>query len=195
MAARNDSPRPLPLNEQVPNNQRLGIEIPLGLPEHMPQQEMTPSPVAPDEDHDSFLGLYYRVDVEALDEWATLTSFLRGSIGYVVQEPENTDDFKQFLITMYGSNCEKRVFSYQTKIVEQLFALITGISKFTSRIKRAWLTQFDSWSSSQLRAQIKMLAEPEVSLKLNQHSGVTVGGAGLTCVTIMFGFCSSAALE
>ena len=29
----------------------------------------------------------------------------------------------------------------------------------TSRIKRAWLAQFDSWSSSQLRAQIKVLAE------------------------------------
>ena len=37
MAANNDSPRSPPLNEQVPNNQRLGNEIPLGLPEHMPQ--------------------------------------------------------------------------------------------------------------------------------------------------------------
>ena len=104
MAANIDSPRSPPLNEQTPNNPRLGIEFPLGLPEHMPQQEMTPSPVAPDEDHDNFAGLYYRVDVEALDEWATVTSFMRGSIGYVVQEPEITDDFKQFLIRMYGSN-------------------------------------------------------------------------------------------
>ena len=70
----------------------------------MPQQEMTPSPVAPDEDHDKFLGSYYRVVVYALDEWATVTNFMRGSIGYVVQEPEITDDFKQFLIKMYGSN-------------------------------------------------------------------------------------------
>ena len=54
MAANNDSPRSPPLNEQGPNNQRLGIEIPLGLPEHIAQQEMTPSPVAPDEDHDNF---------------------------------------------------------------------------------------------------------------------------------------------
>ena len=78
----------------------------------MPQQEMTPSSVAPDEDNDNFLGLYYRVDVEALDEWATVTSFMRESIGYVVQEPEITDDFKQFLITMYGSNWAKRILSY-----------------------------------------------------------------------------------
>ena len=94
MAANDDSPRSPPSNEQVPNNQRLGIEIPLGLPEHMPQQEMTPSPVAPDENNDKFLGLCYRVDVEALDEWATVTSFMRGSILYVVQKPEITDDFK-----------------------------------------------------------------------------------------------------
>ena len=55
MAANNDFPQSHPLNEQLPNNQRLGIVIPLGLPEHMPQQEMTPSPVFPDEDIDNFL--------------------------------------------------------------------------------------------------------------------------------------------
>ena len=159
MAANNDSPRSPPLNEQVLNNQRLGIEIPLGLPDHMPQEEMTPSPVVPDECHDHFLRLYYRVDVDALDEWATVTSFMRESIGYVVQEPEITDNFKQILIIMYSSNWEKRVLSYQTMIIEQLYALITGYSNLTSRIKRAWLAQFDSWSPSQLRAQIKGLAE------------------------------------
>ena len=159
MAANIDSPRSPLLNDRIPNNQRLGIEIPLDLPEHMPQQEMTPSPVVPDEDHDNFLGLYYRVDVEALDEWATVASFMRGNIGYVVQELEISDDFKQFLITMYGSNWEKRVLSYQTMIVEQLYALITGYSQLTSRIKRAWSAQFDSWTPSQLRAQIKGLAE------------------------------------
>ena len=159
MAANNDTPRSPPLNQQAPNIPRLGIEIPSGLPEHMPQQEMTPSPVAPDEDQDNFLGLCYRVDVEALDEWATVTSFMRGSMGHVVQEPEITDDFKQFLIKMYGSSWEKRVFSYQTMIVEQLYAPITGSSKLASRIKRAWSAQFNSWTPSQLRAQIKGLAE------------------------------------
>ena len=52
MAAKIDSPRSHPLNEQVPINQRLVVEIPLRLPEHMPQQEMTPKPVLPDEGHD-----------------------------------------------------------------------------------------------------------------------------------------------
>ena len=112
MAANNEPPRSSPLKEQRPNNTRLGIKIPFGLPEHMPKQEMTPSPVAPDEDHDKFLGLYYRVSVEALDERATVKGFMRGSIGYVVQEPEITDDFKQLLIRLYGSNWEKRVLCY-----------------------------------------------------------------------------------
>ena len=131
---------------------------PLGLLEHMLQQEITPSPLAPDEDN-NFLGLFYRVDVKAFDEWATVTMSIRGSIGFVGQEPDNTDDFKQFLITMYGSNWEKRVLSHQTMIIEHLYALITRYSKLTSRLKRAWLAQFDSWTPSQLRAQTKMLAE------------------------------------
>ena len=158
MAANIDSPWSPPLKEQALNNPRLGIEIPLDLPEHMLQQEMTPSPVAPDEDHDNFLRLQYRVNLEALDEWATVTSFMRGRIRYVVQEPEITDDFKQFLIKMYGSNWEKRVLSYQTMIVEQLYALITWYSKMTSRIIQAWLAQFDFWTPSQLWAQIEGLA-------------------------------------
>ena len=159
MAANSDSPRSSALNKEAPNNPILGIEHPLALPEHKPQQEMTLSPVAPDEDHDNLPGLYYRVDVEALDEWAAVKSFMRGSIGDVVQKPEITDDFKHFLIRMYGSNWEARVLSHQTMIVEQLCDLITGYSKLTSLIKRAWLAQFNSWTPSQLRAQIKGLAE------------------------------------
>ena len=141
------------------NNPRLRIEFPSGLPEHMPQQKMTPSPVAPDEDNDNFLGLYYRIDVEALDEWTTVTIFMRGSNGFVVQEPQITDDFKQFLITMYGDNWEKRILIYQTMIIEQFYKLITGCSRLTSRLTRAWLAQFDSWTPSQLRAQNEGLAE------------------------------------
>ena len=137
MAANNDSPRSSPLNEQMPDNPKLGNGIPLGLPEHMPQHEMTPSLVAADEDNDNFRGLYYRVDVEALNEWA-ITIFMRGSIGFVVQKPEVFDDFKQLLIRMFGSNWEKRVLSYKTMIIEQLYALITGSSKLISRLKRAW---------------------------------------------------------
>ena len=68
---------------------------------------MTPSPVVPNENNDSFLGIYYRVDVESLNDWATVTQIMRESTGYVVQEPEVTEDFKQFSIIMFGSNWEK----------------------------------------------------------------------------------------
>ena len=91
MAANNDSLQSPTLDEQEPKIQRLGIESPLDLPEHMSQQEMAPSPVAPNEDNDSFLGLYYWVDVEALNDWATISSFMKRNIGFVVPEPEITD--------------------------------------------------------------------------------------------------------
>ena len=73
--------------------------------------------------------------------------------------------------------------------------LYIGYSKLTSRIEQAWLAQFDSWTPSQLRAQIKGSLSPEVSLKSIKLSGVTVGAAGLTCVIFIFCFCSSAALK
>ena len=96
---------------------------------------------------------------------------MRGSIGYVFQEPEITDDLKQFLIKMYGSSWEKRALSYQTMIVEHLYAPITRYSKLTSRIKRAWLAQFDSWTPSQLRAHFKRLAESGGFLEIEYTVG------------------------
>ena len=120
---------------------------------------MTPSPVAPDEINDNFLGLYCPADVEAQNDWATVTHFMKGCIGFAFQEPEVTDDFMQFLIIMCSSNWEKRVLGYQTLIIEQLYALITGYGKLTSSMKRAWLNQFDCWSPNKPRAQLKGLAE------------------------------------
>ena len=87
---------------------------------------MTPSPVAPNENDDNFLGLFYRVDVESSNGWATVTQFMGGSLGYVVQEPHHTENLKQTFIIMYGSKWEKRVLAYQTMIVEQLYVLNTG---------------------------------------------------------------------
>ena len=153
MAANTNSPQSLPLNYQLLINPRLGIKITSGLPKHLLQQEMTPSPLAPDEKIDNFLGISYRGDVEAPNDSATVTHFMKGSLIYVVQEPEVTDNFQQFLITMYGSIWEKRVLGYQTMTIEQLYALNLGYGKLTSRMKRAWLNQFYSWSPNQLRAQ------------------------------------------
>ena len=86
---------------------------------------MTPLPVTP-EKNDKVLGLYYRVDVEAFNNRATFNRFMMGSNGNVVHEPENIDEFQQFLILIYGSNWEKRNLAYQTTTSERLYSLITG---------------------------------------------------------------------
>ena len=104
MAKRN-SPQSPPMPEQVLTNPRLGIGIPV--PEHLPEQKMTPSPVAPTQNNDIFLGLIYRVNAEFLNDWATVTQLMKENIGFVVQEPDVTEDFKPFLIIMYGSNGKK----------------------------------------------------------------------------------------
>ena len=67
MANRN-SPQSPPLQDQVPNQLRIGIEIPLD--PDMLEPELIPSPVAGDDGSNKFLGIFYRVDVEALEEWA-----------------------------------------------------------------------------------------------------------------------------
>ena len=90
MAAKNNSPQSPTLKDKVPINPRWGIEIPSGLPEALPRQEMTPSPVAADENNDKFLGLYYRVYVEALNDWATVTHLMKGGIGFVSLNLEMT---------------------------------------------------------------------------------------------------------
>ena len=53
----------------------------------------------------------------------------------------------------------KKILAYETMIVEQLQALITGYGKLISRKKRARLNQFVFWTPSQLLAQFKTLAE------------------------------------
>ena len=57
---------------------RIGIEIPLDL--DMLETDLTPFPVAGNDGSDNFLGLLYRVDVEALEEWASVNNFMMGDI-------------------------------------------------------------------------------------------------------------------
>ena len=151
---------------QVQNIPRLKIEIPLGLPERLLEQELTFSPVALYENDDKFLGLFYRVYVESLNDWVTFTQFTRGSMGYVVQEPHVTGDFKQFLIIMYGSDWGKRVLARQTMIVGLEYALIIGYSTLISRMKRAYSNKFFFWTPSQLWAQLRGFTESGGFLEL-----------------------------
>ena len=71
---------------------------------------MTPSPVAPEENYDNFLALYYRVDVEVLNNWADEKLFMRGSIGYVVQDLDFTGHFCPILTNFVGGPLGKKDF-------------------------------------------------------------------------------------
>ena len=97
MANRNSPQSPL-LQDQVPNQMRIGIETPLDA--DMPEPELIPSPVAGDHGSDNFLEFFYRVDVEAPEEWAVITNFMMGGLAFSVEEPETTSNFRDFpLIT------------------------------------------------------------------------------------------------
>ena len=54
--ANKNSPQSPPLQDQVPNQMRIGIEIPPYT--DMPEPELTPSPVAGDDGSDNFWGLF-----------------------------------------------------------------------------------------------------------------------------------------
>ena len=104
-----------------------------------------------------FLGIYYWVDAEAFKDYPIYA----GTIGFEVEEPDLTDNIKQFLTTMYRQNWDKRKLAYQTMIIQQLYSLITDYGKLPSRHRRGWLDQYDSWTTGQLRVQLIRIAEAE----------------------------------
>ena len=116
MENHNSSQSP-PIQGQVPNQMRIGIEI---LPDpDMPEPELSPSQVVGDPSSDTFLGLFYRVDVEALQEWAKVKNFMIGGLGFSVEKPECTSNFRDFFQILKGMNWEKRNFRYTTMMKEQ----------------------------------------------------------------------------
>ena len=92
---------------------RIGIGNPLD--NSLSEPELTLPPVAPNEKNDTFFGLCYRLDYEVFNDWASVTRLKRVTIVFAVQEPDITDDFKQFLINMYGLNWQKKLVAYLTK--------------------------------------------------------------------------------
>ena len=73
---------------------RIGIEKLLDA--NMPEPELSPFPVAGDLGSDNCLGLFYRVEVDALETWAKNSNFMSGSFRYSVEQPEVTEDFRDF---------------------------------------------------------------------------------------------------
>ena len=107
MANRN-SPQSSTLQHQVPNKMRIGIEIPR-YPD-TPKPELTRSPLVGDEGPENFLGLFYRVDEETLEEWANIAKFMLGGLVVSVEEPDITTNFRDFPLKMFGNIWEKRIF-------------------------------------------------------------------------------------
>ena len=64
--ANRTSPQSPPVQEQGPNQMRIGMAIPLD--PDLPEPEPALFPVARVDGSDNFLGVFYRVDVEALEE-------------------------------------------------------------------------------------------------------------------------------
>ena len=122
---------------------------------------MTPSLVASDETDDNFLGLFYCVDVQSLNDWPNVTPLTRASIDYVVQEPDVTEDFKHFPFIIYGSNWEKKILAVESTIIEQHYALITGYGKLTSCMKRIWMNEFNSGLQIRFGLKLRSLPSPE----------------------------------
>ena len=126
MANRN-SPQCPPLQDQVPNQMRMGIENPRD--PDMPESELTPSPVAGQDGSDIIIGLSHRVDVEAPEELANGTNFMMGGHQVSVEKPEITTIFRDLLLIIYGNNCEKRILRHTTMVSQQLRVLLAGFCK------------------------------------------------------------------
>ena len=160
MVASENSPESPPLNEQVPQQMRIGIEI--SLDPDMPEPQLSRSPLAGDQGSDNCLGLFCWVNVNALKTWAKVTKFMYGSFGYSVEEPEVTEDFREFFKFLYGINRESRVLCSTDRIIEQLEALLYSFSKVTSRQRTVWCRHFESWTPCQIQDHLLWLAKPGV---------------------------------
>ena len=128
MANKNSRQSP-PLQDEVLNQMRIGIENPLD--PDISEPELSPFLVAGDHRSDNFLKLFHRVEVEVVEEWADVKSCKMGGLGFSVEEPEVTSNFCVFLQLMNGKVCEKPIIRYTTMILEQLKATKTSQCKLT----------------------------------------------------------------
>ena len=96
-----NSPHFPPPQDHIPQQTRIGIEVPLDF--HTLKPELKSSPIAVDEINDNFISLSYRVDVEVLNNWNEESPFMKGGIGYVVEEPDISDDIRSFCKLFTGA--------------------------------------------------------------------------------------------
>ena len=84
------------------------------------------------------------MDADALEEWANVTNFMIGGLGFSVEEPEITSKFRDFFLFMYGTYWEKQILPYITTVMDQINFLIVGFRKLTNYQKPGWAERFHS---------------------------------------------------
>ena len=150
-----------PVAEQ-PGVPVVGIDIPLGLdvgqPVRSPPPPESPSPALWD-DGDVFLDIYDRADLLLLQDWMEHTRIMQGGLGYVVVSPLITERLKTFLQVVHGPQWEAKFLRGGEMILAQLGAYVSGYWVLTGFQREQWDRLFPVWTTVELRAQLKKLAE------------------------------------
>ena len=97
-----------PFHEQHPN-QQLNIEIPLNNP-HEDDDEITPSPVAGDDGSDSFFRALVSDGCRSPGRVESNTNFMIGGIGFSLEDPEITTNFRDLLNRIFGNKWANKSF-------------------------------------------------------------------------------------
>ena len=97
--------------------------------------------------------------MEAPEEWANATNFMMSGLGFSVEEPEITTNFRDLRLIVCENNWEKRILRYTKMVTEQLKALILGFCEVTNYQNTQWAERFESWPLSTIRVHLKGLAE------------------------------------
>ena len=108
----------------------------------------------------SFMGLYTYRDVNRLENWASLTSSLRGTPGFSVSGPPGPNSLFSFMRANLGARWEQTLLSPLGEIIIfQLRAYINGFSQLTSFERGQWSRLYSLWTMGERAAQLRRLAE------------------------------------
>ena len=88
-----------------------------------------------------------------------IRNWMRGGVGYLVQEPLITERFKGFLQFLYGPQWENKLLTGGGMLLAQLGASVSGYSLLTGSQMFQWDRLFPAWTSAELRFQLVKLAE------------------------------------
>ena len=152
-----------PTVAEQPGGPVVGIDIPLGLDIEEPvgsppPPSESPSPALSD-DGEVFMNIYDRAELLLLQDWMEHTRIMQGGVGYVVVSPLISERLKIFLQVLYGPQWEAKFLKGGEMLLAQLGAYVSGYSVLTGFQREQWDRLFPDWTTVELRAQLKKLAE------------------------------------